>query len=150
MFTLLAKESILKSNLSKFIFSIYKDITKIDESFNSFFDLIVCNPPYKALKTGKISSNSKDRIIRHETTLTLKQLCREASRLLKFKGRLVISQRTERLVETLIAMKQENLEPKRLKFCAKNKNSPPWLFLVEAKKGAKPFLEVLPTVFVDK
>ena len=47
-------------------------------------------------------------------------------------------------------MKQENLEPKRLKFCAKNKNSPPWLFLVEAKKGAKPFLEVLPTVFVDK
>ena len=96
MFTLLAKESILKSNLSKFIFSIYKDITKIDESFNSFFDLIVCNPPYKALKTGKISSNSKDKIIRHETTLTLKQLCREASRLLKFKGRLVISQRTKK------------------------------------------------------
>ena len=45
-------------------------------------------------------------------------------------------------------MKKNDMEPKRLRFVSKNPQSAPWLFLIEGKKGSKPYLKVLPQLYV--
>lgn len=107
-------------------------------------DLIVCNPPYKAPSAGILSETSADRIARHETVCTIEDICQKAARLLKFGGRLCFCQRPERLCDVLCAMRTAGIEPKRLQMVSKNSQTAPWLFLVEGKKGAKPFLQVEP------
>lgn len=144
----LAKKSVLKSKLEEKIVVINKDIKTLGSDYNDKFDKIVCNPPYKALNTGKTSLKKEDLIARHEVSLTIDDLCKKAFKLLKFGGSLFLSGRVERLADVFIVMRQNKLEPKKLKFCAKNRNSAPWLFLVEGKKGGKPFLNVSPNFFI--
>ena len=91
-----------------------------------------------------MSETSADRIARHETACTIEDICQKAARLLKFGGRLCFCQRPERLCDVLCAMRSAGIEPKRLQMVSKNSQTAPWLFLVEGKKGAKPFLQVEP------
>ena len=106
------------------------------------FDLVTCNPPYKSGGSGIVSRSDADRIARHETLCTMDDIAACAGRLLKFGGRFCLCQRPERLCDVICAMKAHGLEPKRLRFVHKDASSAPWLFLIEGKKGAKPFLKV--------
>lgn len=108
------------------------------------FSLVICNPPYKASKTGFESLSKAQRIARHEIMCNINDICFTANKLLRFGGKLCICNRPERLADVISAMKQNHIEPKKLQFIAKDNNSAPWLFLIEGKKGAKPFLQVLP------
>ncbi|WP_040195886.1 methyltransferase [Candidatus Soleaferrea massiliensis] len=113
------------------------------------FDLITCNPPYKAPDAGIQSLSPSERIARHEVLCTLEDICRTASRLLRFGGSFCLCQRPERLVDVVDAMRGSGIEPKRLRFVQKNARSRPWLFLVQGKKGAKSFLRVEPPFLMD-
>lgn len=75
-------------------------------------------------------------------------VCRAAERLLKFGGRLCVCNRPERLSDVLFAMKSNNIEPKRLRFVSKTASDAPWLFLVEGKKGSKPFMQIEPQLYI--
>lgn len=110
--------------------------------------LVTCNPPYKAAGAGIESDTDAHRIARHEILCNINDVCRAADRLLKFGGRLCLCNRPERLSDVIFAMKQNHIEPKRLRFVSKNESSPPWLFLIEGKKGSKPFMQVLPQMYV--
>lgn len=113
-------------------------------------DLVVCNPPYKAAGAGIISELSAEQIARHETLCDIYDVTQRAAKLLKFGGRLCICQRPERLCDVIDAMKKSGIEPKRLRFVQKDSISAPWLFLIEGKKGSKPFLTVeKPFVMTD-
>lgn len=105
-------------------------------------DVVVCNPPYKAAGAGIMSEISAEQIARHETLCDIYDVTATAARLLKFGGRLCICQRPERLGDVIDAMKKSGIEPKRLRFVQKDSHSAPWLFLIEGKKGSKPFLTV--------
>ena len=113
-------------------------------------DLVTCNPPYKAANTGIISQTESDRIARHETLCTIDDVCQSAARLLRFGGRLCLCQLTERLPDVLLSMRAHGIEPKRLRFVQKNAHSAPWLFLVEGKRGSRPFLQVEPPVLIEE
>lgn len=147
--TYLAKQSVIKSKLDEKISVLHKDINELGQEFCEKFNKIVCNPPYKALNHGKISESDVDRIARHEVSLTIKQVCAVSKKLLKWQGSLFLCCRVERLLEVLETMRKSLIEPKRLQFCSKDVSKKPWLFLVEGKKGAKPFLEVMPNSFVN-
>ena len=113
------------------------------------FDLVTCNPPYKADNAGILSDTLSDRIARHETCCTIADVCHAAGRLLKYGGRLCICQRPERLCDVIAAMRKAGIEPKRLRFVAKTAYDIPWLFLIEGKKGSKPFLQLEPILAVQ-
>ncbi len=106
------------------------------------FTLVTCNPPYKATNTGILNEADAHTIARHEILCNINDVCRAAARLLKFGGRLCICQRPERLLDTLEAMRNNKIEPKRLRFVQKKGDTAPWLFLVEGKKGSAPYLKV--------
>ena len=110
--------------------------------------LVTCNPPYKAQGAGMESAGDAARIARHELLCDISDVCGSAARLLRFGGRLCLCNRPERLCDVLCAMRSAGIEPKRLRFVAKHPDTAPWLFLVEEKKGAKPFLQVESTLAV--
>ena len=112
------------------------------------FSLVTCNPPYKAGSAGIESLIPAHRIARHEVMCDINDVCAAANKLLKFGGRLCLCNRPERLGDVITAMKNNNIEPKRLRFVSKNSSTAPWLFLIEGKKGSKPFMKVLPQLYV--
>ncbi|MCM1578584.1 MAG: methyltransferase [Ruminococcus sp.] len=113
------------------------------------FDLVTCNPPYKAAGAGMESLCEAHRIARHEIMCNINDICKAADKLLKFGGRLCLCSRPERLADVICAMRENHIEPKRLRFVTKSPESPPWLFLVEGRKGGKPFMTSMPTLFMS-
>ncbi len=113
-------------------------------------DVVTMNPPYKAADSGIKSASQADLIARHEIECNLNDITQAAAHLLNFGGRLCMCNRPERLSDTVFAMKQAGIEPKRLRFVVKRPESRPWLFLIEGKKGSKPFLNVEPMLIMYK
>lgn len=120
-----------------------------DFKFDEELDLITCNPPYKINGTGIKNNTESCSIARHEMLCTINDVCRSASRNLKFGGRLCVCNRPERLCDIMVAMRESGLEPKRVRFVSKNKNTAPWLVLVEGRKGSKPFMKVEPQLYTQ-
>lgn len=110
--------------------------------------LVVCNPPYKAANAGIESKLTSQRIARHEILCNINDVCRAADRLLKFGGRLCMCNRPERLGDVITAMKSNNIEPKLLRFVSNTPEQAPWLFLIEGKKGSKPYMKVAPQLYM--
>ncbi len=113
------------------------------------FDLVTMNPPYKPVDSGILSNETADQIARHEVMCNINDICKSASNLLRFGGRLCLCNRPERLCDVITAMREADIEPKRLRFVSKNSSCAPWLFLIEGKKGSKPYLNILPQLFMQ-
>ncbi len=108
-------------------------------------DLVTCNPPYKAYRAGMESQLTAQKIARHEILCNISDVCVAAKKLLKYGGRLCVCNRPERLADVMVAMREQDIEPKRLQFVAKSAEAAPWLFLLEGRRGGNPFLNVIPT-----
>ena len=111
-------------------------------------DLVTCNPPYKAVNTGFESAITAQKIARHEIMCNIDDVCRCAGKLLKFGGRFCICNRPERLADVIYSMRNNGIEPKRIRFVSKNPESAPWLFLIEGKKGSKPFMQIETQLYI--
>ena len=111
-------------------------------------DLVICNPPYKAVNAGIESVITSQKIARHEIMCNIDDVCRCSSKLLKFGGRLCVCNRPERLADVICAMRNNGIEPKRIRFVSKNPESSPWLFLIEGKKGSKPFMQIEQQLYI--
>lgn len=136
-----------KSGLKDKIIPVLGDLK--DFKSNEELDLIICNPPYKADGAGIKNDVESSSIARHEMLCTIDDVCLSASRNLKFGGRLCVCNRPERLCDIMVAMRNNNLEPKRVRFVSKNKDTSPWLVLVEGKKGSKPFMKIEPQFYTQ-
>lgn len=145
------RKGIEYSKMEHCLSAIHADLCALDGILPpGSFDVVTCNPPYKANGAGIESETESERIARHEILCDIRSVCASAERLLRFGGRICLCQRPERLADVLCAMRECHLEPKRLQMVAKNEKSAPWLFLVEGKKGSKPFLQVLPPLLIEQ
>ena len=113
-------------------------------------DLISCNPPYKPLGSGIRSKTQEDDLARHEVTLSISDAAKAAAARLRFGGRFCVCQRPERLCEVMEAFREHKIEPKRLRFVQQRSGKAPFLFLLEGKLGAKPFLTVEPVLLIEE
>ena len=137
------------NNLSENFKPVLADLREYGSLGHACFDLCTCNPPYRAVGTGVISQSESDRTARHETMCTLDDVCRAAAYVLRFGGRLCICHLPERLVDVLVTMREHAIEPKRIRFVQQRVDCPPWLVLVEGKRGSKPFVTVEPPVIIE-
>ena len=112
------------------------------------FDLVACNPPY--FHGGIRSATPRRAEARHDDSCTLADLAACADRALRYGGTLALCQRPERLAEVCAVLCAAGLEPKRLAFVKNRAGDRPWLFLLQARKGGKPGLEVLPNVLISE
>ncbi len=136
----LASENIRLNGLEDRVCLIHGDITEVSgrAEMAGAFDAVVSNPPFRRLKTGLVSTTDERALARHEGALTLSQLLRSASLMLKHHGRLFIVHLPERLPEILLKMRQNSLEVKVLRFVHSYAHSNAKMVLIEAVKGAKP------------
>ncbi len=138
-----------EKNALKNIFPVRADLRELWEGCpKGTFELVTCNPPYKAAGAGIESAGDSHKIARHEIMCNINDVCRAASKLLKFGGRLCLCNRPERLADVICAMRENNIEPKLIRFVSKTPCDPSWLFLIEGKLGGKPFMKVMPSLFV--
>lgn len=146
------KRSIEMNNFSDRIKVINSDLRELKGKLEySSFDLVVCNPPYKADGTGIPSSSNAQRIARHECMASMEEIIASASKLLNFSGRLCMCQRPERISDMITLMRKYNIEPKRIRFVQHRPSKPPKLFLIEGRKGGKPNgLIAEPVLFIEK
>ncbi|MFA9380956.1 MAG: tRNA1(Val) (adenine(37)-N6)-methyltransferase [Acetanaerobacterium sp.] len=146
----LIERSVKLNGLTQTVTPVMADLRALDGLVSAnAFDVVSCNPPYKAADTGIISETHSDRIARHETMCTIADVVGAAARLLRFGGRLCVCQRPERLCDVLEAMRAGGIEPKRLRFVQQRADTAPWLFLAEGKKGARRFLKVEPPFIIE-
>lgn len=113
-------------------------------------DLVICNPPYKLPGSGIVNPDPSRGTARHELDCTLDDICAAAAWLLRYGGRFVMCQRPERLTDVLLTLRTHDLEPKRLRLVQGRADKAPKLFLVEAKRGAKPgYMDTLPALIIE-
>ena len=107
-------------------------------------NLVVCNPPYRKIKSGRINPDPQKAIARHELLASLDDILRVAAALLSKKGRFALVYPAGRLAEALVRLRRFNLEPKRVRIHYPNLDSNAKLALIEATLGGRPGLEILP------
>lgn len=114
------------------------------------FDIVVTNPPYKKVFTQSlISENEEEAISKHEIKLTLKELINYSNKLLKFGGKFYIVYDAKRTAELIYKLKESHLEPKKMFFTSPSETKNPILVLIEAVKGGKEGVDILPTLITN-
>lgn len=140
----LALKSVNYNQLNNQINIINADINDKYKDWNSEeFDIITCNPPFfKITENVKLNDSIYKRYARHEITLNLEQIFKISRKLLKNNGTINIVHRPDRLVEILKTMKDNNIEPKRLKFIYPKINENANMVLIEGVKMGKSGLKI--------
>ena len=106
------------------------------------FDVVVANPPYFPVGSGPVSPDEDRARARGEGTCSLNDICRAASYLCRYGGKVAMVHKPERLAELFSAMQEYGIEPKRLRMVCKDTDSPPSLVLVEGRRGGAPSLSI--------
>ena len=109
-------------------------------------DVVVCNPPYKKKGASFHNENQVVATARHEIKLDLLGLLESVKRVLRFGGRFYISHDANRSAELLAKLKAFELEPKRMFFAQPSPQKNATLVFVEATRGGREGVEVLPTL----
>ena len=113
------------------------------------FSLVTCNPPYFAAGSGFASKSEERAIARSEVMCDSYDVCHAARYLLKYGGRLCVCQRPERLTDVICAMREQGIEPKKIRLVQQRPGSEPWLALVEGRRGGNPGVKFLPVLMVE-
>lgn len=107
-------------------------------------DVVVCNPPYRQMKSGRINPDQRRAIAKHEIMISLNDILYTAKSVLRKKGRLSMIYPSNRLADAVVRMRRFNLEPKKIQINYPTMESSAKLALVEATIGGRPGLEIVP------
>jgi tRNA1Val (adenine37-N6)-methyltransferase len=107
-------------------------------------DIVVCNPPYRQMATGRVNPNPQRAIARHEILLSLDDILRASKRVLKSGGRLALIYPAERIVDMMVKLRGHGLEAKRIRFIHADGAAESKLVLVEGCSDGRRGLHVLP------
>lgn len=117
------------------------DMKAVRELFPAgHFDLVVSNPPYFAAGSGYSGGST-----RMEEQCSLDDVCAAAGWAVRNGGRFAVVHRPERLADLFCALREYDMEPKRMRFVRAGER-PPSAVLVEAYKQGRPGLSVLPEI----
>jgi len=141
-----AQRNVVLNELGEKITMIQGDLRHLPLS-KGFADIVICNPPYRRAKSGRINPDIGRAVARHEIAVSLDAILAASMALLKRKGKLVLIYPANRLTETFTKMSRARLEPKRLQIIFPGSASEAKLALIEGRLQARPGLKILPPIF---
>ena len=112
------------------------------------YELVVSNPPYFPVGSGKAAAGEETAIAREERCCSLADVCAAAAYYTKWGGRFALVHRPERLAEIFVRMASSGLQPKRLRMVQPTAAAAPSLVLVEGRRGGRPGLSVEPPLIL--
>lgn len=134
----MATRSVAMNNLQDKINIICHDVKNITDVLPcGYADIVVCNPPYYKVDSGDMRENSSIALARHEIALTLEQLIKSTSKILKFGGLFYMVHKAERMAEVITLLTQSNLIPKQIFTISNANNNVADTFIVVSKLGGK-------------
>ncbi len=125
------------------------DVQEIRERIRAeSFDLVLSNPPYRTLASGRQNPEDEEAIARHELRVDLDGVLAAASYAVRNRGRTAIIYPAQRLAELLRKMGRNSLEPKRMQTVHSYPGAPARMVLLEAVKNGGEELQILPPLFI--
>jgi tRNA1Val (adenine37-N6)-methyltransferase len=144
-----ARRNVVLNNLQERIKMLGGDVRVIDGSAEpGGYDLVICNPPYRSARSGRVSPNPEKRIARHESEGGLGHFLRAGNYLLAKRGRMALVYPAFRCVDLLTAMRAADIEPKRLRMVHSFRGSAASLVLVDGVKGGRSEIAVAAPLIV--
>ena len=143
----LAKRNVQLNNLEDQISIINDDMKNWRQYFrNNSIDMVISNPPFFKFDGNEKQLNDLTQLTlaRHEISITLEEIIKTASNLLKDKGHFALVHRVDRFMDIIENMKKYDIEPKKIQFCHTKINKEGKILLVEGIKYGKPGLRILP------
>jgi len=141
-----AQRNIVLNKLEKKIAIIRGDLRHLPMG-PAFAHIVVCNPPYKPQKSGRINPDFSKAIARHELSTKVDDILFAGKALLKPGGRLALIYPANRLAEIFAKMRIQDIEPKRLQIVFPNSYSHAKLAMIEGRLRGKSGLKILPPLF---
>jgi tRNA1(Val) A37 N6-methylase TrmN6 len=111
-------------------------------------DVVVSNPPYRKIHSGRINPDTRRAVARHELAITLDDVVVTAKSILKTAGKFVVIYPAWRMADLLTCMKQRGLEPKRLRAVHSRFGDEARLIVVEGIKGGQSGLVVESPLYI--
>jgi tRNA1Val (adenine37-N6)-methyltransferase len=147
--TELAQRNVFINKLEDIIHIYQGDVRGIDDVFSpSTFDVVVTNPPYYRVSSGRINPSPQKAIARHEVTCTIDDVLQAARYLLKEGGRIFIIFPAQRAITLLDSLRSVTLEPKTLRWVHSREGEEAKFILTEAYKGGGEGADILPPLFI--
>lgn len=147
----MARRSVSYNKLDEKIDIINDDISNALKYINNCsVDSVCVNPPYMKDTTAIKNPDLPMAIARHELLTDLDTVINIASKLLKESGKFFMIHRPNRLSEIFASMRQNRIEPKRLRFIHPYIESKANLVLIEGAKGSGVWMDVEPPLVVYK
>jgi tRNA1Val (adenine37-N6)-methyltransferase len=145
----LAQKNVFINGLKELIQIYQADIRVMnDVSPSSAFDVVVTNPPYYRVSSGRINPVYQKAIARHEISCTLDDVLKATVYLLKEGGRIFLIFPAHRAITLLNSLRRFTLEPKRLRWVYSREGGEAKFILTEAHKSGGEGVEVLPPLFL--
>lgn len=146
----LAKDSIVYNHMENCISLIEDSVLNLEKYFpGNNFDVILCNPPYfKVCSTSHINDNVLKRIARHEITITLEEIIKMSSFLLKEKGRFYLVHVPDRIDEIFVYANHYGFSVKEIQFIHSKFEEKPIIVLVTLVKSGKFGVKVYPPLCI--
>jgi len=139
----LAQKNAEESNLKDAFTVLCGDLRKIQKLLPmGSFQCVVANPPYFPADCPA-AENESAAIARTELCCTPEDLCKAAAWLLPTGGHFFLVHRPERLADLICALREQNLEVKRLQFVRHHEGSKRSLVLMESVRGGKSGLSLM-------
>lgn len=144
-------KNIEENGLSGRMSSILGDFREIRNYFlGASFDLVVSNPPYRKIGTGKVNPAHERALARHEITGGVMDVIGAAGEVLGQKGKIFLIYTAMRSAELISGIRDGGFEPKRMRFIHSRENEIARMVMVEAVYSAGVEVQVLePLIIYD-
>ena len=147
----MAERSVKLNHLEDSISIVEGDIKEVTGLFKkASFQVVTSNPPYMIDHHGLQNMDSEMAIARHEIRCSLLDVITAAKNMLEPGGRFYMVHRPFRLAEIFYCLKQQGLEPKRMRMVHPYIDKEPNIVLIEAVRGGKPRLTVEKPLIIYK
>ncbi len=146
-----ARENVELNNLDDYVEIINADIRHICKEKHlphESCDAVISNPPYRKVNSGKVAPNDTRAACRHELHGDIDDFISAAFYLLRNKGRFSLVYLPERLPELFGVMRNNKIEPKRMRMVHSRAGDDAILVLVEGRKNSKPGLVVEAPLYI--
>lgn len=145
----MAERSVRLNDLSGLVKIKCGDLKDAAQIFGkSVFDAVTCNPPYREAGGGIENPDDILAVARHEIKCSLTDVISSAAQVLKPGGKLFMIHRPDRLADILCLMRENKIEPKRLRFVHPKAGATANMILAEGARGGRPKLFLEPPLYM--
>jgi tRNA1Val (adenine37-N6)-methyltransferase len=140
----LAERNVVLNHFQHRITTLHADYRTLPRIFPAgSFHVVVSNPPYRKFRSGRVNPSQERAIARHEIYGTIDDLVSVAAYLLPPKGRFYLIFPASRAVDAIASLRQNMLEPKRIRFVHPYAGAGAKFILVESVKDSGVELKIM-------